>query len=131
MSADRPRAEPDALSGPFFAALAEGRLAVQRCADCGTRQLNQERCLTCCGEDLAWSPASGAGHVHSFVVMHTVFHPAFAGEVPYVVALVELEEGPRVFANIEGLAPGDMRTGLRVLADLSAGASRLIFRPAD
>jgi uncharacterized OB-fold protein len=48
---------------------------------------------------------SGRGKVFSFVTFHRVYHPAFATEVPYVVALVELEEGPRLLSNIVGIKP--------------------------
>jgi Predicted nucleic-acid-binding protein containing a Zn-ribbon len=50
-------------------------------------------------------PVSGRGKVFSFVTFHRVYHPAFEQEVPYVVALVELEEGPRLLTNIVGIAP--------------------------
>ena len=50
-----------------------------------------------------WTPVSGRGKVFSFVIFHRVYHPAFAQEVPYVVALVELEEGPRLLTNIVGV----------------------------
>ncbi len=131
MSAERPIAEADAVSGPFFEGLAEGRLMIQRCRACGTGQLARDFCLRCRSEDLPWEPASGAGRVYSFVVMHTVFHPAFAEDVPYDVTMVELDEGPRVFANLEGVDNDRIAVGQRVKARLSPGASRLVFAPAD
>jgi uncharacterized OB-fold protein len=53
--------------------------------------------------------------VHSFVVFHRVYHPAFAGEVPYVVALVELDEGPRLLSNIIDVEPPRIRCGMHVV----------------
>jgi uncharacterized OB-fold protein len=52
-----------------------------------------------------WTPVSGRGTVFSYVVYHRVYHPGFAGEVPYTVALVELAEGPRMISNIVGIPP--------------------------
>ena len=56
-------------------------------------------CPHCLAADFAWTPVSGGGKVFSFVIFHRVYHPAFAQEVPYVVALVELEEGPRLLSQ--------------------------------
>lgn len=61
-----------------------------------------------------WEDASGHGKVFSFVVVYRVYHPAFANEVPYVVAVVELAEGPRLLSNIVGIAPDKVRCGMPV-----------------
>lgn len=53
-------------------------------------------------------PVSGRGKVFSYVVYHRVYHPGFADEVPYTVALVELEEGPRMISNIIGIPPDEV-----------------------
>jgi uncharacterized protein len=55
--------------------------------------------------DFAFAPVSGRGKIFSFVTFHRVYHPAFEQEVPYVVALVELDEGPRLLTNIVGVPP--------------------------
>lgn len=52
--------------------------------------------------------------MYSFVVFHRVYHQAFAKEVPYVVALIELDEGPRLISNVVGVDPGSVRCGMRV-----------------
>ena len=72
-------------------------------ANSGFRRRN--RCPHCLAADFAFKPVSGRGKVYSFVTFHRVYHPAFAGEVPYVVAMVELEEGPRLLSNIVGIKP--------------------------
>ena len=100
---------------PFFAAAREGRLVVQRCRGCGERRLPpREICHRCLGRDSEWAEASGRGTVYSFNVMHQVYHPGFAAEVPYAVVLVELEEGGRVLSNLVDCPPGDVRIGLPV-----------------
>jgi hypothetical protein len=79
-----------------------------------------------------WEDASGQGKVFSFVVVHRVYHPAFADQVPYVVAVVELAEGPRLLTNIVGIAPEKVRCGLAVKAvfdDISADCTLPKFIP--
>lgn len=65
-------------------------------------------CPHCTSADFAWTPVSGRGKVFTYVVYHRVYHPGFADEVPYAVALVELEEGPRMISNIVGIPPDEL-----------------------
>jgi uncharacterized OB-fold protein len=89
----------DALTRPFWAAAARGELVVQRCASCGHHQLYPRPfCLGCDGTDLAWVETAGTGTVYSRTVVHMQVSPDL--EPPYSVALVELDEGPRVVANL-------------------------------
>jgi uncharacterized OB-fold protein len=72
--------------------------------------------------------------VHSFVVFHRVYHPAFARDVPYVVALIELDEGPRMLSNVIDVDPEKVRCGMRVVVkfdDIAADISVPRFSPAD
>ena len=82
--------------------------------------------------DLAWSRDPGRGRVFSYVVYHRVYHPAFAQEVPYAVAVVELDEGPRMFSNVIGIPPDkvacDMR-GARGVRRRDAGRHAAEVRP--
>jgi len=74
---------------------------VQRCADCGTLRFPpRELCTRCLGRDVAWQEVSGRGEVFSYNVMHQVYHPAFATEVPYAVVVVKLAEGPKITSNL-------------------------------
>ena len=109
--ARRRRAAPQAPPGaharrrlrPVLAAAHDGRLVVQRCTDCGARQLYaRDRCLVCRGP-VEWVEASGRGTVYSFTVIRQNYSRPFRDWIPYVVALVDLEEGPRVMTNIVGL----------------------------
>jgi uncharacterized OB-fold protein len=84
---------PDQDSAPYWAALAEGRLELQHCRDCGhwtwpARPI----CSSCQGESLSWEQVSGAGEVHSWIVTHQPYGPAFVDEVPFTVVLVRLDE---------------------------------------
>jgi uncharacterized OB-fold protein len=87
----------------FFDAAAQGRLALQRCAACARVWFYpRPACVACGAERYAWIVASGRGRVHSHSIVHRAPSPAFRERVPYVVALVDLEEGPRMMANIVG-----------------------------
>ena len=77
---------------------------------------------------------SGRGKVFSFVTFHRVYHPAFQDQVPYVVALIALEEGPRLLSNIVGLAPDEVRCDMPVevaFEDVAEGVALPKFKPAQ
>ena len=89
--------------GAVLEAAKEHRLELPKCNACGFWFPPSQSCPHCLAADFAFKPVSGRGTVFSFVTFHRVHHPAFASEVPYVVALVELEEGPRLVSNIVGI----------------------------
>lgn len=100
---------------PFFAAAREGRLMVQRCTGCGRRRFPpRDICSECLGREAEWVASCGRGRVVSFNVMHQVYHPGFAAEVPYAVVLVELEDGGRMLTNLVDCALERLRTELPV-----------------
>ena len=100
---------------PFFDAAKEGQLVVQRCLSCGTLRFPARGvCMSCLGEESDWTPVSGRGEVYSFFWMHQVYHPALAGEVPYAVVVVRLEEGPHMTTNILDCSKEELRIGLPV-----------------
>lgn len=97
----KPVPEIDATLAPFFAAANEKRLVVQRCVGCGALRFPpRELCSACLSTDAAWTEVSGRGTVFSFNVMHQIYHPAFAAEVPYAVVVVQLAEGPKLISNL-------------------------------
>jgi uncharacterized OB-fold protein len=107
----RPAPRPDPESAPYWAATLEGRLVVQRCTACGHSQLyGRAHCLACRGP-VEWVEASGRGTVYSFTVIRQNFSRSFKHLLPYVVALVDLEEGPRLMTNIVGCDPADVTIG--------------------
>lgn len=92
---------------PFWDAAREGRLSMQRCGDCGhIRYPVAQVCPRCLSGNHAWVTLSGRGAIFSYVVFHQVYDQAFRDDVPYNVALIQLDEGPRMFSNI-GIEPGD------------------------
>jgi hypothetical protein len=118
---------------PFFAAAKQGQLVVQRCASCGLDRFPpREVCSRCWSRDATWAPVSGRGEVYSFYLMHQVYHPGFASEVPYVVVLVQLEDGPRVLSNLVGCTREEIRVGMPVevtFEDVSEDVALPKFRP--
>jgi uncharacterized OB-fold protein len=98
----------------FWMAGREGKLMLQRCASC--RRFTSPPAGSCpsCGGELAYEQVSGRGRVFSFTITHQPYNPAVP--VPYVVALVELDdqEGLRLFTNLIAIEPADVRIGLEV-----------------
>jgi uncharacterized OB-fold protein len=111
----KPVPEVDATLAPFFAAAAEKRLVVQRCTGCGAfRFPPRELCSSCLSTAVAWAEVSGRGTIFSFNVMHQVYHPAFATEVPYAVVVVQLAEGPKLISNLVDCPIEEIRIGMPV-----------------
>jgi uncharacterized protein len=84
---------PDRDSAHYWTALAAGRLELQHCREC-SRWTWPPRpiCSGCQSEDMAWETVAGTGAVHSWIVTHQVYAPAFVELVPYTIALVRLDE---------------------------------------
>jgi uncharacterized protein len=96
---------------------AGGLLRFQRCTQCGYHRFPTARfCPQCLSPEWGWERDSGLGSVWSFAVYHRSFHPAFDAAIPYNVALVELDSGPRLVTNVLAASPGQLRIGLPVLA---------------
>lgn len=90
----------------FWAGCLAGELRLQRCAGCGRHQFPPHPLCTDCGHrPLEWVRASGRGRIASFTVVHRALSPAYAADVPYVVALIRLEEGPMMMSNVVGCPP--------------------------
>ena len=129
----RPAPLPDADTAEYWRAAHEGRLLVQRCTACTKAQLYpRDRCRHCRGE-VRWEEASGRGTVYSFTVVRQNYIRPFRDWIPYVVALVDLEEGPRVMTNVVGCDPGEVHIGMPVRARfevVSDAAGIALFEPA-
>lgn len=93
---------PDEDSAPYWEGLRNRRLLVQRCADCGhTQWYFRAMCTACWSRKLEHVQSSGRGVVYSFTEVHQTADAALQAELPYTLALVDLEEGPRVLGRIE------------------------------
>lgn len=102
---------------PFWEATARHELRMQKCVHCGhIRYPINIVCTKCLSEETEWVPLSGRGEVYSYIVFHQVYNQNFAEDVPYNVALVQLEEGPRMFSNIVETPNDQVKVGDRVEA---------------
>jgi uncharacterized OB-fold protein len=115
MGEGKPQPVPSAESALFWGRAKEHRLFLPRCNACGQFWFPpSQRCAHCLSADFVWREVSGQGRIYSFVVFHRVYHPAYESDVPYAVAIIELDEGPRMLANIVGTKPDDIRCDQRV-----------------
>jgi uncharacterized OB-fold protein len=125
-----PPPERTELTAPYWEALDRGELVFQRCSECGSAWLPaRTECPRCLAPEWGWEKASGGGRLVSWVVYHRSYHPAFADRLPYNVAVVELDEGPRLISNITGVQGGegleaDMRLHLHVERDAGVPLAR-------
>lgn len=111
----------DKYNAPYWTALREGRLRIPRCRACGNLQYPMGPCCSnCLGDAFDWMECSGRGTVWSYIVYHHAFHPSLVDKVPYNVAEIVLEEGPRIISNVVGIAPealhSELQAGLPVEA---------------
>lgn len=99
---------------PFFEATKQNKLVVQYCASCGKRQFYPRVFCMNCFSEVEWIEASGRGKVYSFTVVHKTFHKEMQDKVPYVLALIELEEQVRMMSHVVDVNPEDVRVGMDV-----------------
>lgn len=120
-------------SEEFWAFAADGALMLRTCNACkALMYYPRVLCTRCMSTDLGWVRASGRGQVYAFTFVHRAPTEAFRADAPYPVAIVELEEGPRLMSNIIGCAPEDVRIGLPVDVTFEArgeGVAVPLFRP--
>jgi len=130
----KPLPRPNATSLPFWEAAKRHELQIQRCGSCGAHVFYPRAvCAECLSSDLKWVKASGKGTVYSYTIAQAPTHPAFAADVPYVVAIVELAEGPHITTNVVGCKPEAMKIGMPVMAtfeDVTPEMTLVKFRPA-
>ena len=112
----KPQPVIDPGTKPFWDAARQHRLSIPRCNSCGQHHFYpRELCPHCHSADLEWTDVSGKGEIYTFTVARKPAGPAFADDVPYVIAMIALDEGPRMLTNIitadvEQVAIGDRVT---------------------
>ena len=120
---------------PYWEGARRGELLLQQCAACSKiRTPMSPICPDCLSEDTTWVPASGRGTVESWIVYRQAFHAGFLDALPYNVAWVALEEGPRVTSNIVGVELDELRAGMAVevvFEELNDEITLPRFRPAS
>ena len=127
-----PAADPATLE--YWDAARRGELRIPLCADCDRHHMYPRTVCPHCGSArLLWTASRGTGEVYSFTVVHRAPSPAFEGDLPYVVAVVQLDEGPHLMTNLVEVEPDAVRVGLRVRVAFrdagDAGARVPVFAP--
>lgn len=137
-SVEKPRADlptVEADTRPYWDAAKAGTLLIAECGACGkVHHYPRPFCPFCWSEDVHPREASGRGTLYTYSTVYVNdLHP-FKTRLPYVAALVELEEGPRLMTNIEGCEPDDLSVGMPVEVDfrsLTEELDAIVFRPAS
>lgn len=123
---------PDELTAPYWAAAAGHRLVIQQC-ECGRLSHPPVAvCPECHSRSFQWAPMSGYGSVYAFTSVCHAVHPVTMGHTPYLIALIELDEGPRMLTNLRRCEAHEVRVGLPVqviFEDLSDTVSLPQFTP--
>jgi uncharacterized OB-fold protein len=113
----------DSASAPYWDAARHGRLLIAGCGACGkVHHYPRPFCPHCWSDDVRPVRASGTGTLYTYSTVYANDLPPFRDRLPYVAAIVELAEGPRVMTIIEGAGPDGLRVGMAVTAS---------FRPVD
>ena len=130
---DLPTIDDD--SRPFWDAAKEGRFLVARCGSCGrAHHYPRPFCPFCWSDQVTWEQASGRATLYTHSTVHMNDLPPFRDRLPYVAALVELEEGPRIMTNVVDCAPEDLQIGMPLqvaFRELDDDITAPVFRPAD
>lgn len=134
-SIPKPRPVPTPVSQPFWDALRDERVVLQRCDECATWvYYPRVRCPGCLSDHLTWTEVAGRGTVYTFTVAVQPTAPPFADEVPQLLAIVELTEGVRLSSTVVGVEPGHPVTVGMPVAPVfdhgDDGITLLRFRPA-
>ncbi len=115
MSYDKPLPAPDENTQPWFDGLREHKLLLQYFPSADFYQYPySDRCMKDWSTDWEWRESKGEGVVFTWGRMHQKYHPGWAVEVPYTLAVVELDEGPRMQTTLVNVDPEQIRVGMRV-----------------
>jgi uncharacterized OB-fold protein len=121
------------LTQPYWEGCKAGELKLQRCSDCGEHQFYPRNiCAHCTSRNLAWITASGVGKIASFTVVRRAISKAY--DAPYIVALVDLEEGVRMMSNVVDADPEQVSVGDPVTVDFENWSDEVrlpVFRLAN
>ncbi|MGW6151927.1 Zn-ribbon domain-containing OB-fold protein [Streptomyces sp. NPDC055144] len=105
--------EPDVFTRPYWDAAADGTLLLRRCRACErAHHYPREFCPHCWSEDVAWERASGTAVLYTWSVVHRNDLPPFGTRTPYIAAVVDLAEGPRMMTEIVDADGGELRVGM-------------------
>ena len=125
---------PDTETQPFWDAARDGTLLLRRCNACEQAHFYPRNfCPSCWSDDVEWFEASGAATLYTWSVVHANDLPPFGERVPYVAAVVDLAEGPRMMTNVVGCEPDALEIGMPLRVTFEDRGDDLtvpVFRPA-
>lgn len=125
---------PDAETQPYWDATREGKLMIKRCNACKRAFFYpRDFCPHCWSGDTSWEEASGRATLYTWSIVRRNDLPPWPERVPYVAAIVDLEEGPRMMTNVEGCEFDDLAIGMPLVVDFRQDTDEItapIFRPA-
>lgn len=131
----RPLPQPDDEDRPFWEAARRHELVLPHCPACGhTWFPPYAACPSCLSPDREWRPVSGRGRIDGYTIFDKPYLKAFADDVPYNVALVLLDEGPRMYSTVVGVTEQDLEVGMEVevvFDDVTPEMTLPRFRPVD
>lgn len=126
--------DPTPTAQPFWDGLAAGRVDLQRCSRCQAWVwYPRSRCPACLSADLTWTTIDGGGEIYTFTIARQPTNPAFAETENLILAVITLDVGPRMTTTIEGIDPGDVEVGMRVvpcIVPTPDGPPLLRYQPA-
>lgn len=128
---DLPTIEED--TRPFWDAARDGKLLIRRCDACErAHHYPRPFCPHCWSADVRWEQASGRATLYTYSTVHRNDLPPFAGRVPYVAAVVALDEGPRMMTNVVECEPDLLEVGMALevtFRSVTDDVSVPVFRP--
>ena len=130
----RPLPSPNPLTEQYWLAAHQRELKLPRCEACGKFHFYpRSTCPHCGSTQLAWQAVSGRAEVYSYTVVHRAPSKGFTEQVPYVVAVVALDEGPHMMTRLTHVQPDAVRIGMRVQVEFEKQDDEItlpVFRPA-
>jgi uncharacterized OB-fold protein len=120
------------LHEPFWSALRQHRVDLQRCDRCRRFRFIPTEACSCGSAEYTWEPIAGTGEVYTYTVVHRAPTPAYQADVPYVIAHVTMDEGPRMISNLVDCNPASVAIGMPVevvFDDVTPEVTLYRFRP--
>lgn len=136
-NSNKPLPQITDLTRPFWTAAKQGKLVLQKCGKCSTFNFFPKPwCIECGSRDLTWTDAKTGGTVYSFTISRSVAmnFPGWEAELPVLMCLIDLDDGVRLYGQVKGCKPEDMKIGMRVetfFEDISDEAGIPKFCPAQ
>jgi uncharacterized protein len=132
---EKPLPNVDIETAPFWEYCGKHELRMQKCHQCGhLRNPPSILCPRCHSMEADWVKLSGKGKVYSYTIFHKAYHEAFKNDIPYAVAIIALDEGPRMLSNITGCKVNDISIDMPVMVsfeDVGDNFALPKFKPVD